>query len=67
MERELYQEKSDFIRYEDEDRIIIVAPAEWIIIKKNKDTEEKEELGRFKKFEEAKKEVLKIISEKESD
>lgn len=67
MNRKLYQEKNDFIRYEDEEQILIVAPVEWVVIKKNKDTEKKEEVGKFKTFEEAKREIQKVIGEKEGD
>ncbi|MDD5649614.1 MAG: hypothetical protein PHF86_04240 [Candidatus Nanoarchaeia archaeon] len=68
MERVLYQEKPDFIRFEDEEQILMVAPVEWIMIKKNKESEEKEEIGRYKTFDEAKNELRKLVGGKgESD
>jgi hypothetical protein len=63
MSRVLFQEKPDFIRYEDEDQILIVAPSEWVLAKKTKGSEEKELLGRYKSQEQAKSALQSIIDE----
>jgi len=65
MSRVLLQEKPDFIRYEDDTQVLIVAPSEWVTIRKDKETEEKEMIGKFKTKDEAKIEMQKLIDEKD--
>jgi len=65
MSRTLLQEKPDFIRYEDNEQIIILFPSEWTVVRKDKETDEKVVLGRTETLEQAKFLMSKIINNEE--
>jgi hypothetical protein len=67
MNQVFFQEKPDFIRYEDEKQILVVVPSQWIIIRKDKETNEKELIDRRRSLEEAKQVLQRIIDEKKEE